>query len=389
MEFAHLESRLNFLDDEYRQEKRELAQLRQTVDSQRAEIEEYHQRVQTLESELARVQAQMQRLDRTEDMMQRFKNEVMAMLEDQDSRRRQAFKDADRARQMELDSHAKALNEIRRDVERNRRFDEDLALARTEVERLGALVVSMQQRLDHLAKQNDERVRAVGYLENQRNNDAKKIAQLQAEVADLFKRINLSASKLEMVEKQMPEFAKFKQAVDGIDENTRRSLENYQYQAAQFERQVRNWTEQADGYQRRMDDYEARMDRYAEHYQLNRKALESLQEFQERLQRDQHEAMELQRLAEERARHRLEEWQNAEEQRRHREALEWEHRFKTLHKGVEKTRARVAIIEEIVQSLQPQINLLIQLAEEDAQSRLMAAREWLHHLESLATDEGK
>lgn len=387
MEFAHLETRLNFLDEEYRQEKRDLAQLRQRVDSQQAEIEEYQNRIQLLENQLAQFQTQMQRLDRFEEMIQRFKNEMTAVLEDQEARRRQAFKDAERARQMELDAQAKALHEIRREVERGRRFDEDLALARTEIDRVGALLVSMQQQQDHLAKQNDERVRAISYMEDQRRNDAKKIAQLQAETSDLFKKADRNLAKIQMVEQQVPDFGKFQKAVDELRESTKRSLEGFQFQEAQFQRQMKNWLEQAEVNQRRMDEYEERMSRYAEHYQLNRKALESLQEFQERLKREQHESAELQRLAEDRTKHEWEDWQNTQEQRLKKQALEWDQQFKGLFKTVEKLSDRVEETERVVPTLQPQINLLIQSLEEQAHLRAMAAHDWQRRFEELMTRE--
>jgi chromosome segregation ATPase len=387
MEFAHLESRLNFLDEEYRQEKRDLAQLRQRVDSQQAEIAEYQQRIQELEATINRLQTQINRHERFEDMIQRFKNEMTAMLEDQEARRRQSFKDAERARQMELDAQGKALHEVRREIERGRGLDEDLVLARTELERMGGLIVAIQQRVDNLAKQGDEQVRNLSYLENQRRNDAKKVAELQVESSDVLKKTDLNLSKIQMVEQQLLGYAKFQTAVDEIRESTKQSLEAFQFQEAHFQRQMTGWLEQAEVNQRRLDEYETRMTRYAELHQLNRKTLEALQEFQERLQREQHESMELQRLAEERAKHQSEDWQSDIEQKWKQHSLDWEHQFQRMTQNVEKLTKRLEAAETTGARLQPQINLLVQAAEEYAHTQAVAAHDWQRRFEELMTQE--
>jgi hypothetical protein len=160
------------------------------------------------------------------------------------------------------------------------------------------------------------------------------------------------------------------------------------YQVAQRERQLKNWTEIAETTERRLKENEGAMEKYAEHYQLNKRALASLQDFQERLQNDQHRIRELQRLAEERQRAELEKFQVDFEQRWQRRNMELQPQFSDFQRSVEACQKRIDEIARLHQGTEEQLNLVLQVIEEDIQARALATANWQKRFEEIANGRG-
>lgn len=387
MEFAQLESRISFLDSEYRREKADLAQLRHRLDLSEGEREELLKRIEGLEAELLAHKSETQRINLLETKIERVKTEVMSVLENQQAKQRQALKEVERSRSTEMASHTKAINEIRREVERSRNLDELITLARTETERQSGVLISFQQRLDTLARQIDEQLRSISYLEEQRRADAKRVSELQAETPDLFKRINLQNSKIELLEQQIPQFGQFQFALEENREAIKVEVERVQYQMAQVERKLKQWDELSESLLRRLEEYESRMERYAEHYQMNRKSLETLENFQEKLYREQREFIELQRLAFDRQQNKLQEWEAIQEKGIRDQAIEAEKKINEIIKSVKEFQLGFRDVLPRLEVQQRQLTLLLKIAEEDALARTIGAKEWQTRFEELATED--
>ena len=389
MEYAQLESRISFLDSEYRREKANLAQLRHKLELSEAEKAEMEKRIGELETELLEVKALSPKVTMLEGIIERFKGEMLTALEDQRLKQKQSLKDAERSRSIEMEVQTRAIKEVRQEVERNRNLDELITLARAETERQAAVLISFQQRLDNLAVQTDEHVRSVSYLEDQRRTDAKHINELKADTTDTFKKLALQVSKVELLEQQIPQFGRFQSELEKVKEGVRAEIERIQYQQAQVDRGVKRWENLSETMQRRLDEYETRMERYAEHYQRNLKALEALQGFQEQMKRDQHEFMELHRLNSDRQKNQLEEWQATYEQAARKRMLESERKQDEMLRQVEKLQAEMKALAVQISPFEEQFTLMLQIAEEDALSRAIAARDWQVRFEQLATGESE
>ena len=387
MEYAQLESRISFLDSEYRREKANLAQVRHKLEVTETEKEELAKRVETLEAELLDTKTQLSKIAVLESMIDRFKSEMRTALEEQSQQQKRALKDAERARTIELESYTKAIADVRHEMERQRDLDEQISLARAETDRQAAMLVSFQQRLDDLAKQADEQLRSISYLEEQRRSNAKNIAELSVETSDLFKQAKLHQSKVELLEQQIPQFGQFQQELAKVKESVRAQLEQIQYQQAQVARSMKTWEDLSESMRRRLDEFENRMDRYAEHYQRNQKALEALQSFQEQLQRAQHEFMELQRLNADRQKAQVENWQSVQEQELRKHSMEAERQLGEMQRQIEAFKMPIQSVADEIKPLQKTVTLLLKIIEEDVMTRAIAARDWQVRFEEMATSD--
>lgn len=388
MEYAQLESRVSFLDNQYRREREEMAQLRRRLDVSEAEKEELLKRIAALEEALTGVRAELPKIDLLDSRTERFKSEMLNALQDQKERQRQALKDAERSRAIEMEVQTKAINEIRREVTQGHNLEELITLARAEIDRQAASLTATRQKLDEFIHETDEHIHTLNYLEEQRRIESKRLTDMQSDLSDLGNKADAQLSKVELLEKQIPQFGQFQRALQEIRESVRAEVDRVQYQQAQVDRHLKQWDDLAESVQHRLSDFGSRLERYAEHYQRNVKALEALQAFQEKLQRDQHEFTELQRLNNDRFRSQIEEWQSIQSQtfKKHiqetNQALgEMERRLAGLDESIDSASDQIA-------PLQDQFTLLLRIIEEDALARAMAARDWQQRFEQLATEEG-
>ncbi len=386
MEQPHLSSQLDYLEQKYLESQEKIAKLQQQTEAQEYKLQEQTRQIEKLEAELAESYAQLTRIPQLDEQLDRLKNELLQIMEQQYGHRPPSI-DPGHTLAAQLDTHTKTLHELRRELDKTHRYDEQIALARTEVERLNKTVSTFQAQLNQLNKQLDEQIRAANYLEEQRRVDAHRLAELQAELPPLQKKIETSLSKIQIVEQQIPQFGKYEVALEEMRVEIRRHREHMDFQMAQRERQIKNWTELTQTQERRMDEYESLMEKYAEHYQLNKRALATLQDFQERLQREQHQAAELQRLGEERQRTALEKWQTDYEQRWQKQMIEWTPRFADLQKNINLLKQQMTKIEKFNQGIEKQISMILQIIEEDIQARAIATQAWQERFEEIANGQ--
>ena len=387
MEHSQLSQMVTWLDKEHQRDRAELHQLQQRVETLAGEREEQAKRIIDLEAELAALHAYVDRVAQIEGYFERFKHEMNTLLEKSEARRQQALRDSDRVRQVEIENVTQTISEIRKEVEKFRRYDEELAARRADMQRLSETVARLQQQIMDANKSQDERVRSISYLEEQRHQDNKRIAQLQAQIPELFKKNELQLSRIQQLEQLPARVGELKSSVDEVRQQQKQELERAQFQDAQRERQMKSWLEEAELQRQRMTEYEQRMERYAEQYQRIKKAMEDLQEFEEQIQRQQHETAELQRLAENRQRSQLEEWQTQEEQRWKKHTMEWDHQWSEYDKALAQLTERATALEKRVKANEKQLQSLLQMAEEDAQMRTIAAQDWQARFEEMVEQE--
>ncbi len=387
MEHSQLSQMVTWLDKEHQRDRAELHQLQQRVETLVGEREEQAKRIVDLEAELSALHAYVDRVAQIESYFERFKREMNTLLEKSETRRQHALRDSDRVRQVEIDNVTQAISEIRKEVEKIRRYDEELAAHRADTQRQAEAIARLQQQVMDANKSQDERGRNISYLEEQRHQDNKRIAQLQAQTTELLKKLDLQFSRIQQLEQLPPRIGELRSSLDEMRQQQKQELERFQFQDAQRERQTKSWLEEAELQRQRMSDYEQRMERYAEQYQRIKKAMEDLQEFKEQLQRQQHETAELQRLAENRQRSQLDEWQTQEEQRWKKHTMEWDHQWSEYDKALAELTERATTLEKRVKTNEKQLQSLLQIVEEDAHMRTIAAQDWQGRFEEMAEQE--
>jgi hypothetical protein len=319
MEDSHLSQMVSWLDEEHRKDKAELLRLQQRVESQEAEMEVQSQHLKTLEAQQSSLQSSLAYIQ-AEQALEQFKSEVVLLVNKAEERRQQEGREAERVRQIERESQVRILNELKKEVERFRPIEDNIATLRAEARRLGEAVQKIQRTIDDL-KQEQTRI-----------------------------------------------------------------LENVQLRDQDRQRQVAGWGQAIEAQRKEVEECRARTELYADQHERNRKAFEAFQELKERLEREQHQVAELQRLSEERQGARVEEWREEEEKLRQAQQSRWEQKWAEHMRQTEGQEKLLAQLHEQTKEQGRLVAALVQAQEELAQLQITTIGEWQARFEELVTE---
>jgi hypothetical protein len=363
------------------------ARLQQRLEAQEYHIQEQNRRLDMLENQLAEAVNRLSQSPDSQAQFIRLKNELLQTIHQQYGRQPAHQPEIVGTIASQLESHTQTLHKLQRELDRMNRHDEQITLARTEVDRINKTVATFQAELDKLGKQLTEKLRGITWLEQQRQNDSRQTIEIQAELPDLHKKIAANLAKVQLVEKQLPQFGKYEVALEELRGEMRQARERTDFQLADRERQMKKWADIAETQEKRIDEHKDLTEKYAEHYQLNKRALASLQSFQENLQREQHQSQEMQRLAEDRLWSALKNWQTDYEQRWKKQSTEWQPKVAELQKIIDQQNKQIQQIIRFNHTLEHQLEALMQIIEEDIHARTQAAHNWQHRFEQLANQQ--
>ena len=379
---------LTWLDKEHRRDKVELAKLQQRVESQAAEITEQARRIQELEGRLASTQAKLTKFPQLEQALDQLRDELVLLIERHDEQRRNAAMDAERVRQVERDSQARVLGEMRKELQKLSRHEEEIQLRRAEDQRLGEGLLDLQQQMADLTRDLDNRTRNLPYLDEQPRRNAKRIAELQQETPELFKRAEAQSMKLqlleELVRRSEHRIGELNLLGTELRQEQKDFIESIKLGEQQRDRQMNEWAEQVGEQRQKMEKYDAQMQQAAEQYGRNKQALAALEKVEERLKQDQAEVAELQRLAEKRQKHQLDEWQAEDEKRWKKHLIIWEQHWRSQDRWNEEQATRIGALEESTEANRAQITALWQTWQEYARRQIGEMQERIVHAEEKA-----
>jgi len=381
MDLGQLSQMTSWLDEEHRRDKAELVRLQQKVVNQEAELQDQARTVKDLEGRLASVQSQVLQVTQRQRSIQQLKEEVVHMLGQADERRQQEGREAERVRSIERDNLSRALNEIRRDLQRIPRVEEEVGLRKAEQSRQGETVLQLQQKLNALSKEVENKLRSVPFLEDGRQQDAKRIAQLQQESLEALKRIEQTSSRVQMLEdasqRHERDSGELKELVGQLRVSQRDFVEKQLLEFEHLKRSMAEWLEVLEVQSKKMDTFAAQMQEYGEVFREDRQIVENVERFQEMIRREQSQVAELQRLAEDRQKRQLEHWSEENEKRWRKELLRWEHQWSEQGKRNAQVGEQFGEMEKRLDQHRKEIDAAWKILEFQVTYQTQESRRWL------------
>jgi chromosome segregation ATPase len=306
MEIEQASTTIQWLDEERRKDKQEVAALQERVTALAAENADLNRKLQQLQSEVSSSNALLQRLSKMDEILNNYRKEMTRQLEDVERRRTEAEREAERLKKVEREGINKSLVELRKSSEVALKLEADLQARKEEEARISRIAGELQKKTVDLNKFIEDRTRPVSALEEGRRQDAKRLIDLQAEATELRKRLDESRGKVELVE----DLARRTESRLGellVSESDRRSAQ-MQWQDAQSLTQAereRAWAEvqvKIEQGLKAVEEQVHQIQQYGETHREVKKAAEEFRQAVELLERRITEVTELQRLAEERFR---------------------------------------------------------------------------------------
>jgi len=388
MDTTQLAQMVNWLDEQHRRDRTEITKLQQRIEAQTNETQEQARRIQELEGRLTSAQTQLGRFDQLDQALQNVKNELSLMVKAQAEETVRMQRDLERARMTDRESFSRGITEIRKELPRFRVIEEDLAVRKAEDQRLSETLINLRQEVSDMSKEIEERTRGLPYLMEQRDNNNKRIAQMQQENVELFKRVETAGGKLQLLEQKQQKAETQISALPGIVDDMKRGQEQFveslKLADADRQRQMRDWHGTFDEQQTVVEEHNKRSKEFAAVYEETKRTVASNEKFQQRLQQDQNQVTELQRLTEERQRKEMENFLADNEKRWKKQILEWQFRWDQQDKHNTNVNERFPQVSDLLEHHTELLEFLWRMSEAQSSTQLSAAQAWLSEVQKLA-----
>lgn len=315
MEMTQLAQIVSWLDAERKKDKLMLATLDERIQGLEGLVEQQTRRAQDLDATLTVMRATLAKLTQIDRVLEEFKADVRAMVDRREEEHKKSEREAARLRAIEIQDLNRTIGDIKKEIPRIAKVEEEMGTRRAEEKRLGDSFKQIALQVETATKQLEERTRGIPYLEEGRRQDNKRILQLEGDSIDQGKRIDHVTAKLSLLEdglnKVAPKFDPLYARLSAQD----KAIEEIRVNQFRQQQQMKAWEEELTKFRAQMSDYADIVARLREQSQVNQKALAELTAFQEALRQRTAEIGEVERLFEERIKRAMEHDQAEHEKR--------------------------------------------------------------------------
>ena len=390
MDIAQLAQMVNWLDEEHRRDRAEIARLQQRIEGQSADVIEQARRIQELEGRLAQTQGQFVRFNQIESALNNTKLELTSLVERDSETRITGVRELERARMADREVLSREIGEVRRELPRIARLEESVEVRSVEDMRLSELIMGVRNQIGGLAKEIEERTRQIPFLAEQRTSDTKRIAQLQQETVELFKRTEAIAGRIplldETIRKGLAETEKLPPMIDQLRDQQLQFMERIRSTLVDREQIISRWQETIDEHKTLVQQAHERVQGYAQQIEIGRRAVNEMQDFKDVVLREQSQVQELQRLAEERIRREMDEFREDYEKRRRKAELRQEHLWSEQDKYNREVVERFPPLQHDLKVHEALLQHIWKLQETYGSYFMAQSQAWLDGMQKSARD---
>jgi chromosome segregation ATPase len=388
MDNAQLAQMVNWLDEEHRRDRAEIARLQQRLEAQSSDIIEQARRIQELEGRLAGTQAHLGKFGQIEHAIQNTKVELTGLVERIDEGRVQSQRELERSRLSDREMLSREISEVRKELPRITRLEESIDIRSVEDNRLSELIMGVRNQIGALSKEIEERTRQIPFLSEQRTSDTKRIAQLQQETVELFKRLEAVSGRVPLLEeairKSSGESEKIPPQIEAMREQQIGFMEQIRATIVDREQVIHRWQEAVEEQKTMVAQAYERVQSFSQQIDVSRRAVHEMQEFKDLILREQSQVQELQRLAEERIRRDMDEFREDFEKKRRKADLRQEHLWSEQDKFNREVVERFPPIYHDLKVHEVLVQHLWKLQETYGNYFLVTAQAWLDGMQGAA-----
>jgi chromosome segregation ATPase len=380
MEFEQIGKRLEWLDDQQRKNKTELVGLGERLTSIETSVNALTQQLKTLSQGLAEIAPSMARINLFDQMMTKQRTDLSKLIETVDKNTIRREQESIKLHNTELDAFRKSIAQLGRTIDPEDIYKKIQEHTR-ENQRLNLAVQDVRKSVDEVVVQSKELLLAQKAMEEPRRQDAKRLADLQGEIASVRKRADdarekttVHADTIRNLENRINEL---------LETETTRREEQATFLAQQAmvlverDRGWKEWQGKYEVFKQQATNLEVQVVALDDSIRAAKRAQETYTDLNQKLERRIAEVGEMQRLAEDRIR---QEWVSfkAEEQKRWTShSLSQEEVMRDLRKDMDKLEQRATLLDDAAQTVQDQLHQTTETTEKQLQELMNVANEWL------------
>lgn len=365
---------IEWLDEERRRDKGNIARLEEQISQQQELITTLTRRLGSMESEQTMLQTHVEAARRNtgEDVLDMVRKEMRNLLEQQEAKRLTAEREAERRSQIERDNLARPIDNLSERLNTLERQLLDMPATQNEQTRTGEVVASVQQRIDDLNKKMEDPERRITLVEEQRRTDNRRLSEIQSELPEIQKQIDGLRPKLMLIEelalRNERKINDTQTAEGDRRDQIQQFIEQQTLMLQQRDMQVQSLMEQFGEQDSTMQRNLERFEQWSETYREMKRVLDDFERIGDRLERRINEVSEMQRLSEERFRKEWNDWREEDQKRFKQYTLANDEVWRNHDQEFERHMQKVNQIENLIPPLQESIKRMWDL--ERARTRL-------------------
>ncbi len=380
-----LQTRLDWLDEERRKSTRKLAEFEQKQELQERENEKKEQRIKSLEQQLASANAKISRIPQLDVQLSQFKDDIVQMIEQYDQRRIQSEGEIDRLRRVEQESIARELADLRKEIIPIPLLQNNMELRVAEETRLSNLIGQFKSKLDSTKSQIENWDSRFAFIEEKEKHNSRNITETQNGIVEINRRWEHFHSRLDTLNSTVLRFDSSIKTVSEQNAAIKESTKNWmeQIQLGEYERnqKLETWRRTLEEQTAHIDRFNKEWIQFSDQYKEAKMAVQTLGQWQEQIEGQQHETAEALRIESTRMQSRWDDFNSNNEQRWRNGDVDREQRWSTLNRHIREILEQLTIVEGTITTIEEDKDLIwrVQTAQADALKQL--PRLWMESVE--------
>ena len=387
MDFEQIVKRLQWLDEEHRKDKAAIISLEERIASFEGNIEVVKQQIRPLDKQIAGLLSTTARIDQFDTIVAKQREDVKKALDEIEKKFQKRELEITKQHQKDLEPFPKEIDELRQALTVIPPIQHDVRARIAEESRLRLEIQELKPPIEEAKRAAEDVARAQRAYEENRKQDIKRVADLQGELVAMRSRIEEAKSKADLTADS------FKNIDNRVNEVMLSEAERKAAQSAfiekqsivQFDRErtLKEWQEKSNEFQKQVKILETQSLALEDTLRAAKKAQETYNELNTKLERRINEVTEMQRLTEDRLR---QEWVTfkADDQKRWTGyTLSQDEGVKDVRRVMSKIEERISPLNESIQTLQDQMHQTADATEQQLQELMNVAHEWLSAYERI------
>jgi len=388
MEFEQLVKRLEWLDEEHRKTRASIATFEERMTALEGKIDTVAKQIKPFAHQIADISNTAARLNQFDAIFAKQRDDMNKALEEIEKKHQKREKEVTQRHQEDFQPIHKALEELRKTLETEfPPIKRDIKARITEEGRLRQEIQELRPPIDSARHTAEEAILAQRAFDESRRQEAKRVADLQGEIAAVRKRIEETRSKIDL---NADGFKNMDNRIKELmlSENERKAaqiafIDQQSMAHLNRERTYKEWKEKFDSIKLQAQTLDSQIQTLEETLRSAKRAQETYNELNTKLERRISEVTEMQRLSEDRLR---QEWVTfkADDQKRWiGYTLSQDEGSKDVRRAMQKLEERLEPVDESIQTLQDQLHQTADATEQQLQELMNVAHEWLSAYERI------
>lgn len=192
-----LERRVEWLDNERRNDKTNLASMQNRLTVLETENTNLRKQIKELEMMISQQATQISSLDKYDSQIARVNTELSKQIREGNERTTMNLDEAVKRQKIEVEALKNSIVKLHDVTEQIAPLREEIKTLKVEDTRLGRLIEEQKARITEVSRFDEDYRRSLQMVEENRRQEAKRITEVQGEVASMRKRIDETRNRIE------------------------------------------------------------------------------------------------------------------------------------------------------------------------------------------------